>query len=114
MGVFDALFERDLFVIARPGAVTGRDALGRPIKGTSRSEPIDGILRQTGSIEGEAFVVDEFKATLPLGTVLRVNDTVEARGQIYKVKGSPFETIVPRSRIGVLSATLEYVGPVNP
>lgn len=113
MGAFDALFTRNLFVIKRPGAVTGRDPLGRPIKGTSVSEPIDGILRQTGTEEGEAFVVDQFKATFPLGTDLRVNDTVEAQGAVYTVEGSPFETVVPRTRIGVLTAVLKYVGPVN-
>lgn len=113
MGAFDALFERNLFVIRRHTA-GGEDALGRPTQTVSLSDPVDGILRPTGSVEGEAFVVDQYKATFPLGTDLRAADEVEARGAVYTVEGTPFATVVPRTNVGVLGAVLQYVGPVTP
>ncbi len=112
MGAFDALMEPDLIVIRRP-TTGGRDALGRPTKTMKKSEPVNGILRQTGTVEGEAFVVDEFVLTLPLGTDLKPDDEIEARGRVYTVEGSPVEAIVPRTKIGVLTARLKYVGPVT-
>jgi hypothetical protein len=105
--------EPGLIVIVR-STITGKDALGRPTVTTTRSAPVNGLLRATGTVEGEAFVVDEYVATLPLGTDLRAADKVEARGLVYTVQGSPFATTIPRTSIGVLTARLKYVGPVTP
>uniref|UniRef100_UPI00329757BE hypothetical protein n=1 Tax=Salmonella enterica TaxID=28901 RepID=UPI00329757BE len=65
-------------------------------------------------IEFEAFVVHEFRAALPHNTDLRPPDEIISKGRVYTVQGSPWETVVPRSRIGVLNANLKYVGPVTP
>lgn len=112
MGAFDALMEPGLFVIRRH-TVSGKDALGRPTTTVTPSAPVAGILRPTGTVEGEAFVVDEYAATLPLGTDLRADDEVEARGAVYTVEGTPFPTAIPRTKIGVLTARLKYIGPVT-
>lgn len=113
MGAFDALMEPGLFTRLRR-ETTGEDALGRPVTLVTRSDPINGLLRPTGTVEGEAFVVDEYAATLPLGTDLRADDELEARGAVYTVQGSPFAAVVPRTQTGVLTARLQYVGPVTP
>jgi hypothetical protein len=77
------------------------------------STVVNGILRPTGTVEGEAFVVDEFQATMPLGTDLRAGDEVLAKGRRFTVEGTPFDAVVPRTRIGVVTARLKYVGPVT-
>lgn len=109
MSAFDALMEPNLFVLRR-GTDGARDALGRPTKSVRKSAPVNGLLRQTGTVEGEAFVVNEFVATFPLGTPLRETDEVEARGAVYTVEGTPVVAIIPRTQIGVLTARLKYVG----
>ena len=115
MGVFSAVFEPDLFTIKRYGPGP-KDALGRPTRVlVSTSEPIDGRLDLTGTVEGEAFVVDKFRSTMPIGTDLRAADDVESEGKIYTVEGTPFAITAPGSKsIGVVTAVLKYVGPVTP
>ncbi len=113
MGAFDALMEPGLFLVRRYGPAK-KDALGRLTKPLLSETRVNGLLRPTGTEEGEAFVVDQFKATFPLGTDLRAADEVVSRGVVYTVEGTPFEAIVPRTRIGVLSAVLKSVGPVTP
>lgn len=113
MSVFDILFEADLFVIRRYGPGP-KDALGRITKIVVSSTVVDGLLSQTGTAEGEAFVVDEFRATMPLGTDLRPSDEVESDGKVFTVKGTPFSATVPGMKtVGVVTATLKYVGPVT-
>lgn len=113
--ILDAVFEKGLFQIRRPGATTGRDALGRPTKSaTSWGEPVNGILSQSGTAEGEAFVVNLFRATMPLGTDLREDDEVLARGLVYTVEGTPFSASPPGVKdIGIVTAVLKYVGPIS-
>ncbi len=113
MGAFDSLMEPGLFLVRRYGPER-KDALGRITKPVLTETRVNGLLRPTGTVEGEAFVVDQFKATFPLGTDLRAADEVIARGVVYTVEGTPFEAIVPRTEIGVLTADLKYVGPVTP
>jgi len=111
--IFDALLEPDLFLIRRFGAST-KDSLGRTTRTLLSETPADGLLIQTGSLEGEAYVVDEFRATLPLRADLRADDEVVSRGKRYTVKGTPFAATVPRMpSVGVLTAVLKYVGPVT-
>lgn len=113
MGAFDILFESDLFKIIRygPGA---RDPLGKPTQTVISETLADGILTQTGSEEGETFVVDEFRAVMPVDTDLRAKDRVECRGDLFTVEGRPFTARAPGSRsIGVVTAILKYVGPAE-
>ena len=111
--IFSALFERGLFTIRRatPG---GRDALGRPVLTETAVATVDGLLQQTGTAEGEAFVVDKFRALMPIGTDLRAKDKVLARGAVYTVEGTPFTAHAPGApTVGVVTAILQYVGPVT-
>jgi hypothetical protein len=114
MSAFSAVFDPGLFVIKRYG-VGAKDALGRPTRVlTSTSEPVDGLLSLTGTVEGEAYEVNKFRATLPLGTDLRSADEVVAEGEVYTVEGKPAEFHAPGSRsVGVVTAVLKYVGPVT-
>jgi hypothetical protein len=113
MSVFGILFEDDLFLIKRYGPGV-KDALGRTTRALLSSTLADGLLAQTGTAEGEAFVVDEFRATMPLGTDLRASDEVESGGKLYTVKGSPFSSHAPGMKsVGVVTAILKYVGPVT-
>jgi hypothetical protein len=114
VGVFSAVFEPSLFLIKRYTAGP-KDALGRPTRVLASSTPADGRLDLSGSVEGEAFVVDQFRATMTLGTDLRSGDEVEARGLTYTVEGSPAVITAPGSKtVGVVTAVLKYVGPVTP
>ena len=113
MGAFDILFEKNLFKIKRygPGA---RDPLGKPTETLLSETLADGILMQTGSDEGETFVVDEFRAVMSIDTDLRAKDRVEVRGDLFTVEGRPFSARAPGSRsIGVVTAILKYVGPAE-
>lgn len=113
MSVFAAVFEKGLFQIQRsvPGV---RDALGRPTSVFGTVATVDGILQPTGTLEGEAFVVDQFRAIMPLGTDLRPADRVLSGGRVYTVQGTPFEARPPGSKsIGIVTATLKYTGPVS-
>ena len=113
MGAFDALMEPGLFLVRRYGPST-KNALGQITKTLLSETRVNGLLDPTGTAEGEAFVVDMFRATLPLGTDLRPADEVVARGKTYTVEGTPFDAVVPRTQIGVMQAVLKYVGPVTP
>ncbi len=113
MGAFDALMEQGLFLVRRYGPPK-KDALGRITKPLLSETRVNGLIRPTGTDEGEAFVIDLFKATFPLGTDLRAADEVVARDVVYTVEGTPFEAVVPRTQIGVLTAVLKAVGPVTP
>ena len=112
MGAFDAIMEPGLFLVRRYKAGP-KDPYGKPTKIIDTEVRVNGLLNPTGSAEGEAFVVDRFRATLPLGTDLRPTDEIIARGKTYSVEGTPFEAVVPRTRIGVLQAVLKYVGTVS-
>lgn len=113
MGAFDALFTKGLFTIRR--ATSGaKDAYGRPAQTVSDVATVPGILQPTGTLEGEAFVVDRFRAIMPLNTDLRVGDEVVADGRVYTVEGTPFESQAPGSKsVGITTAVLKYVGPVK-
>lgn len=113
MGLFSAIFTKGLFTVRRYGPGP-KDPLGKPTRVVVSETVVDGILAQTDSIEGEAFVVDKLRATMPLGTDLRPADEVLARGLVYKVEGTPVESVIPTTKIGVVQAVLEYVGPVTP
>ena len=78
--------ERGLFTIVHLGT-GGRDKLGKPIVTVLSRTPSDGRLEQTGSAEGETFVVNEFRAFFPAGTKIAAGDEVEVRGARYKVNG---------------------------
>lgn len=111
--IFDAVFERDLFTIRRYG-VGPKDALGRPTKVLQSETTVSGLLSLTGTVEGEAFVVDLFRATMPVGTDLRPADEVLSQGKVYTVQGTPFSVHAPGSKsVGVVTAVLKYVGPVT-
>lgn len=111
--IFDVIFEKDLFTIRRYGP-GGKSPLGKPTRILLSETPADGLLDQTGTVEGEAFVVDKMRATMPIGTDLRADDEVEARGDLYTVEGRPFAVGVPGFvSIGVVTAVLQYVGPVT-
>ncbi|MBP2323357.1 hypothetical protein JOF56_003742 [Kibdelosporangium banguiense] len=109
---FKALFEQNLFKVRRYGPGP-KDPLGKPTRVVLSETTVDGILQQTGSVEGEAFVVNEFRATMPLGTDLRPADDVVSKGHVYTVEGKPFAAVVPKTKIGVVTAILKYVGPVT-
>lgn len=114
MGVFSAIFDRDLFTIRRYG-VGPKDALGRPTRALLSTTTVDGLLGLTGTVEGEAFVVDLFRATMPIGTDLRAADEVESLGKVYTVQGTPLSVHAPGApSVGVITAVLKYVGPVTP
>lgn len=112
MSVFSAVFERGLFTIQRstPGA---KDALGRPTTTWRDVATVDGLLVPSGSAEGEAFVVDKFRAIVDYGTDLRAADRLLARGAVYTVEGTPFSSNAPHTTIGVVQAVVKYVGPVT-
>lgn len=75
---------------------------------------VNGLLSQTDTEEGETFVVDEYRAIMPVGTDLRAADEVVAREVVYTVQGSPVSVSAPgMPDIGIVQATLEYVGPVT-
>lgn len=112
MGAFDAIMEPGLFLIRRYGPEK-KDALGRITRPLLSETRVNGLLDPSGTAEGEAFVVDQFRATLPLGTDLRPSDEVVARGKTYTVEGTPFDAVVPRTQIGVMQAVLKYVGRVT-
>jgi len=121
MGAFDALMEPNLFTIRRYGAGK-KDAYGKATKTLLSEVRVNGLLSPasasgtstsgTGSAEGEAFIVNMFRATIPLGTDLLATDEIVSKGKTYSVEGTPFEAVVPRTRIGVLQALLKYVGEV--
>lgn len=113
MGAFDALFTKGLFKIRRYG--TGpKDSLGRTTRVLTSETTVNGLLQPTGTLEGEAFVVDRFRAVMPIGTDLQLTDEVIADGKKYTVEGTPFEASAPGAKsIGVISAVLKYVGPVT-
>lgn len=112
--IFDAIFEDDLFTIRRY-ETNGRDSLGRPARSVASETTVDGLLRQTGTVEGEAYVADRLVATMPIGTDLRPDDEVVCRGRLYEVDGSPTTSVVPgMSTVGIVTAALTYVGPVTP
>jgi hypothetical protein len=113
MSVFGALFEPALFTIRRYGPGP-KDPLGKPTRVLLFETTVDGVLSPTGTAEGEAFVVDQFRATVALDVDLRAADEVFARGLVYTVEGTPFSAVVPRTKIGVRTAVLKYVGPVRP
>lgn len=113
MGAFDSLFTKGLFKIRRygPGA---KDTLGRPTRTLLSEATVNGLLQPTGTLEGEAFVVDRFRSIMPLGTDLRPADEVIAEGRVYTVEGSPFSTSAPGAKsVGVITAVLKYIGPVT-
>lgn len=115
MGTFSPVMEPGLFRIFR-ATVTGKDSLNRPVVSMAAlpGDRIEGLLQQTGTVEGEAYVVDKFRAIMPINADLRTSDEVEARGDRYKVEGTPFIATVPRMpNVGVLTAVLKYVGPVT-
>ncbi len=114
MGAFDALFTKGLFTIRRYGAST-KDALGRTTRVVESEVQVNGLLQPTGTLEGEAFVVDRFRAVMPIGTDIHVSDEVYAEGKKYTVEGTPFEASAPGAKsIGVGTAILKYVGSVTP
>ncbi|WP_348240523.1 hypothetical protein, partial [Salmonella enterica] len=76
-----------LFTIRRYGPGP-KDPLGKPTRVVVREEVVDCIIRQTGSVEGEAFVVDEFRAALPLNTDHRPADEIICKGRVYTLQGS--------------------------
>lgn len=111
--ILDAIFEPNLFTIRRYG-VGPKDPLGKPTRVLLSTVTANGILQQTGTAEGEAFVVDKFRSTMPIGTDLRVADEVECKGKLYTVEGTPFSTTVPRTpSIGIVTAVLKFVGLVS-
>lgn len=111
--IFDIVFEKDLFTIRRYGAGE-RDRLGKPTRVLLSSTTVNGLLSQTDTSEGETFVVDEYRAIMPVGTDLRASDEVVARGDVFTVQGTPVSVSAPgMPDIGVVQATLEYVGPVT-
>lgn len=110
--IFDAVFEKDLFTILRMGPGT-RDALGKPTRVVVSRVVVSGLLTPQTTQEGEVLVVDEFKATMPLGTDLRPSDEVQAQGKTFEVQGTPFEAKVPKTKIGIITATLKYSGLVT-
>jgi len=111
--IFDAVFEKDLFTIRRYG-VDGRDPLGKPKRKLLSSVTVNGLLSQTDTIEGETFVVDKYRAIMPVGTDLRASDEVVARGDVYTVQGTPVSVSAPgMAAVGIVQATLEYIGPVT-
>ncbi len=114
MGAFDALFTKGLFTIRRygPGA---KDSLGRTTRTLLSETTVNGLLQPTGTLEGEAFVVDRFRSVMPIGTDLHVSDEVYAEGKKYTVEGTPFEASAPGAKsVGVVTAILKYVGTVTP
>lgn len=114
MSAYSAIFEKRLFTIRRKGATSARDPLGRPTAAFGDVATVDGILQPTGTLEGEAFVVDRFRSIMPVGTDLRAADQVVARGDVYTVEGTPFEASPPGMRsAGIVTAVLRYVGPVT-
>jgi hypothetical protein len=117
MSLLDAVFEPDLFTIRR-FTYGEKDALGRKARTLAAETPSDGLLEQIdsgyGTHEGETFVVTKYRATMPAGTDVRVDDEVESRGLRYTVTGSPAAVSVPGyPSVGIVTAVLQYVGPVR-
>lgn len=107
------LMERDLFTVVRK-LPAGKDSLGRPKTATISRATSDGRLEQTTTVEGEAFVVNRYRAFFPVGTELHADDEIECRGDRYTVQGAPSVERVPGfPAISNLAATLQYVGPVS-
>jgi hypothetical protein len=108
------LFEEDLFTIERDAGTT-RDPLGKPVTAYVDVATVDGRLEQVTSAEGEAFVVDKWRAFMPMGTDLRAGDRVRARGVRYEVQGTPSVERIPGfAALSNVAAFLRYVGPVAP
>ncbi len=111
--ILDVLFEKGLFTIRRadPDAEEVRDDHGRVVRSGFSEQVVNGILQPTGTAEGEAFVVDHFRAVMPIGTDLRAGDEVLAQGKRYTVEGTPFTAHPPGVKtIGTVTAVLKYVG----
>lgn len=69
---------------------TGRDRLDRPVLGeVSRTEGVPARLEQQGSVEGEEYVADKWRAFLPADVVLGSGDRLIEGGRTYAVDGSP-------------------------
>lgn len=104
---------KDLFTIVKRGPGP-RDPLGKPTTVVLSRKVTDGRLEQSGTAEGETFVVNEFRAFFPLRTDVSSGDTVEAEGLSYTVEGQPSVERIPGfPAVSNLTARLTYVGTVS-
>jgi hypothetical protein len=93
----------------------GEDELGRPARTeTGRTEDVPLRLDQIGSVEGEAFTTDRWRAEAPIDLVIDAGDEILEGGRRFIVEGSPNRMIHPfvpsLARVEVL---LTYVGTVD-
>lgn len=113
--MIETLFERDLFKVYRlvygePDRYGKRSVVGRPLIATE-----DGILDQQTALEGEAFVIGKYRATMRLDADVQPGDEVEAEGDKFTVEGRPARLRNPGfPAADHLSVHLKYVGPVTP
>lgn len=93
---------------------TGEDDLGRPVRGeVSRTESIARI-EQRGSIEGEAFVADRWRASLPWGIDIDADDELHEGGRTFRVDGTPNIMSIPGfPALDRVEVELLYVGRVD-
>ena len=107
-------FEKGLFVIEREQPA-GRNAVGERMSAWQPvGDPVDGRLDQLTTVEGEAIIVNRFRATMPYGTDLRPSDRVRVNGSVYEVTGKPNEQKFPGFvSLSIVAAVLEYVGEVQ-
>lgn len=109
-----ALMEPGLFTVVKRLAA-GKDSLNRPVTANISRKVSDGRLEQTASVEGEAFVVNRYRAFFPISTDVSADDSVECRGSLYTVEGAPSVERVPGfPALDNIAAVLRYVGPVTP
>lgn len=106
------LMSETVTVIRR--GVQGRDPLGRPTSTESARVNVPGRLEQRGSTEGDAFVVNSFRAYLPVGTEVHERDAVEHLGRLFEVEGTPTVQRIPGfPGADHLDVPLKYVGEVS-
>lgn len=111
------LWTPDLFSGVYRDVHTGEvDRYGKPVATrTLVGGPYDGALHQASSREGEAFVVDMYRAMMPVDAVVTADDEVESEGAVYHVEGRPVKSQIPGyPAVSHVKLVLKYIGPVTP
>ena len=93
---------------------TGEDDLGRTVRGEVARFDTIARLEQRGTVEGEAFVANQWRASLPLGTDIDADDILLEGGREFKVDGTPNIMSIPGfPALDRVEVALTYVGRVD-
>lgn len=100
----------DPVVIVKRG-VTGTDRLGKDVYGDVARINTVGRLEQVGSVEGEEYVANRWRAYLLVDEDVTALDVIEAQGKRFQLDGEPaVNSIAGFPATDHLLAQLTYVG----